>query len=200
MNTSTAAKAPAHHCHHQRCHHQRWHWCHHQRWQKCPGSTLGALFCCTASSCAAKTPCLGAAGTSARLEKKPGVEPAGTPKHLTLMLGSSRELALSRKDGVVAGGAAPVAVAWDAVCISFLSPLAGCVPSCQPCGDLCGTHCRGWHQPLPRLLARSWQCQGGKHCVGRCPLLHPSLREGGAGTGCKASSRQGINCSCVELL
>lgn len=44
-----------------------------------------------------------------------------------------------------------------AMCISFLLPLEGCMPSSQPCGTLCGTPLHGLAPPL---------CPGSWHRAG----------------------------------
>lgn len=144
------------------------HHCHHQRWQRCPGSALGPLFCCTASSCGVKTPSLGAAvpvtlGTSARLEKQPGVEPVGNPKYAHPDPGQQEMSWLSAERMEWWEGELPLLLGPGdgAMCISFLLPLEGCMPSSQPCGALCGTPLQGLAPPL---------CPGSWHVAGSASM------------------------------
>lgn len=76
---------------------------------------------------------------------------------------------------------------------------AACLPPSRV-GPCVGPHCRGWHHPSAQapgteLALPVWEALHGE--MPSPPFV--SLTEG-AGNGCKASSRQGINCSCVEML
>lgn len=112
------------------------------------------------------------------LQKQPGGEPVGNPKHTHPGAGQQQTSWLSAErmewweDEL-----SLVAEAWGWSRVHFLSIASRGLHAFLPAvwGPVWDPTAGVGTSPLPRLLAPSWHCQCGKHCTGRCPLLHSSL-------------------------